>query len=162
MNTPQKHHQKFISIQFVEWVILAVLLMSCSNANPASVKQTGTQLPIQINPLLVGSYTTSISAGDAQKAGVAEDNAGKWELSLKDDGRYELSHAGVWAARGPYQVVGSKIRFQVQEICPICRCPADKGEYQWITTAQGLQLTEEDDPCSDLAMIFSAHPWKKK
>jgi uncharacterized lipoprotein YmbA len=143
-------------------LILAGWLAACSSSQPAPGKPTATAFLVQVNPALLGTYSTGITADDIRKGGVADDNAGPWELSLKDDGHYELSHNGAWAARGLYQVMQNTIRFQVQEICPTCRCPNDTGLYQWEMTSKGLQLTEMDDPCTDLVVALSAHAWKRK
>jgi hypothetical protein len=160
MKIPANHPTKKV-ISILAGFILIGVLAGCVSSQLAVTKPVG-PLAVHVNPLLIGTYTSSINADDAKKAGVEEDNAGNYELSLNADGKYELKHNNALATRGIYDVVEDRLTFQVQEICPTCRCPNDKGVYQWVSTGQGLQLTEEDDPCADLAMVYSAHPWKQK
>jgi len=104
---------------------------------------------------IAGTYTTSISIGDAAGTPVAK---GKWLLTLGGDGSIDLASL----TNGNFSVSGTQYQATTSEFLTTVldgsRC-SGLGQYTWTRKGSVLRFAVVSDPCALREAILTSRPW---
>jgi hypothetical protein len=101
------------------------------------------------------TLTTTVTAEDATAEPLA---VGTWDLSLREDGSFEVTDASAEThVQGTYRIEGDRIVFT--DVGGPGMCEEDpEGEYRWSMEGDEVSMTAIDDTCPGRLTVLMAHP----
>ncbi|HKY59649.1 MAG TPA: hypothetical protein VJP59_01440 [Gemmatimonadota bacterium] len=100
------------------------------------------------------TLTTTVTAEEATADPGA---AGTWELTLAEDGTFEVrDESAEPQVQGTYRIEGDRIVFTDASGPAMCDDP--QGEYRWTMAGDQVSMTVVDDTCPGRLTVLTAHP----
>ena len=110
-----------------------------------------------------GQYVVDVP--DARSGGNAVDMAGRWLVTLTQDGSIAVDPPPGFTASvdgGTYSVTGDELRTDlfVGGVCETTQATDPVASYRWIRTAAGLDLVPLDENCPGRQALFDTPLWR--
>lgn len=101
------------------------------------------------------TLTTTVTAEEATVEPLA---AGTWDLTLAEDGSFEVTDASDEThVQGTYRIEGDRIVFTDASGPGMCE-EDPEGEYRWSMARDEVSMTAIDDTCPGRLTVLTAHP----
>lgn len=101
------------------------------------------------------TLTTTVSAEEATAEPGA---AGTWNLTLAEDGSFEVTDATDQThVQGTYRIEGDRVVFTDASGAGMCEEDLE-GEYRWSMAGDEVSMTAIDDTCPGRLTVLTAHP----
>lgn len=153
-----------MSVRLLSTTALAALFVSAwacggqQDEPAAGSSETVTEEPAAEEPeaTIAGeTLTTTVTAEEASAEPLA---VGTWDLTLAEDGRFEVADAsGETHVQGTYRIEGDRIVFTDASGPGMCEGDPE-GEYRWTMAGDEVSITIVDDTCPGRLTVLTAHP----
>lgn len=125
---------------------------------PTTLLSTPTPLPALATATLV-TISPTIPSNFPLATFAQSDSDGKWTLSFKADGTYEVTEKGRVIVTGTFAVVDDRIKFHDVSGAGSCRTAQGDGTYRWAFEGTHLTLKGVSDSCVSRASKLSSSGW---
>lgn len=113
-----------------------------------------------------GTYAMSITAKDSLPNVPAEVRSrfdGKWQLTLAEGNKYQISKDGEIVVEGRFTLVKEQLTLTDEKGVLACTQPPgmETGTYKWISRQKELIFTKVEDECEGRISVLTLHSWLK-
>lgn len=114
-----------------------------------------------------GSYTMSVAEEDIPENVPAEARGnfvGKWQMTLSNEKKYQISRDGNMLVQGSFSVSAEKLTVTDEDGVLACTAQpgTETGTYKWAYKDEKLSFTAVDDKCEGRRFVLSLRSWQKE